>query len=569
MGVFGKRAGSRYNHEGLWKSFGKDLKILMTIIAFLLILSLLVFVHELGHFVVAKRAGITVEEFAIGFPPRALKVWQDEGRIILDGHEYIITRQTDVPRAIQPGVQVYAETSTDEKGRPTVTRLELVAVEEAPASNPKKGSEAKFFSIFTPKPKKASPADSRPTVTVDGLTRPTEYTINWIPFGGYVRMVGEEDPSAPGSFASKSKRVRFAVLVAGSLMNLVAAVFFFTLSSMSGVPETAIGTFVTEVVVGTPAAEAGLQPGDLIVGADGQEFKYDGDLINYVEQTKGTEITLHLEREGEIINTSLVPRANPPENQGAMGVAIRYVPLAATIITNVMPGAPAEKAGLQAGDIIISVDEVELKYTDDLLNYLEQVNDAEILLRFERDGKIMTTPLTPLPNSPEGQNKLGAELDYDLDTKTAYYPLQTAFIRGLVQTAEYVGLTFYVPIAILQNIFPAEAARPTGPVGIYQQTGSAVNAAVSFDWWFPVLWFTAVLSTALAVTNLLPLPALDGGRIFFILIEAIRGKRVAPEKEGAIHFIGLALLLTLMLVISYYDLSSPIPPIDWDRLSPK
>jgi regulator of sigma E protease len=115
----------------------------------------------------------------------------------------------------------------------------------------------------------------------------------------------------------------------------------------------------------------------------------------------------------------------------------------------------------------------------------------------------------------------------------------------------------------LQNIFPAEAARPTGPVGIYQQTGSAVDAALSLNWWFPVLWFTAVLSTALAVTNLLPLPALDGGRILFIIIEAIRGKRVAPEKEGAIHFIGLALLVTLMLVISYYDISNPIPPIDW------
>jgi regulator of sigma E protease len=86
------------------------------------------------------------------------------------------------------------------------------------------------------------------------------------------------------------------------------------------------------------------------------------------------------------------------------------------------------------------------------------------------------------------------------------------------------------------------------------------------NWWFPILWLTAILSTALAVTNLLPLPALDGGRILFVLIEAVRGKRVAPEKEGAIHFIGLALLLTLMLVISYYDVSDPIPAINWNDL---
>lgn len=159
---------------------------------------------------------------------------------------------------------------------------------------------------------------------------------------------------------------------------------------------------------------------------------------------------------------------------------------------------------------------------------------------------------------------MGVQITYEgIEEQITYYPVHEAFVRGFTQTAQYIGLTFYMPVAIMQNILPAEAARPTGPVGIYQQTGSAVEAAVSMNWWFPVLWLTAVLSTALAVTNLLPLPALDGGRILFIIIEAIRGKRVAPEKEGAIHFIGLALLLTLMLVISYYDVSAPIPTIDW------
>ena len=162
---------------------------------------------------------------------------------------------------------------------------------------------------------------------------------------------------------------------------------------------------------------------------------------------------------------------------------------------------------------------------------------------------------------------MGVGISYDgIESEKTYYPLPTALVRGFKQTAEYIGLTFYLPIAILRDIIPAEAARPTGPVGIYQQTGSAVDAAVELNWWFPILWLTAILSTALAVTNLLPLPALDGGRILFVIIEAIRGKRIAPEKEGAIHFIGLALLLTLMLVISYYDLSNPIPTIDWGNL---
>jgi regulator of sigma E protease len=191
----------------------------------------------------------------------------------------------------------------------------------------------------------------------------------------------------------------------------------------------------------------------------------------------------------------------------------------------------------------------------------------EITLKVERNGQPLTVSLIPRVNPPENEGSMGVSIGYkDIDNELVYYPLPDAFIRGITQTAEYVGLTFYLPIAILRDIIPAEAARPTGPVGIYQQTGSAVNAAIDLNWWFPVLWLTAVLSTALAVTNLLPLPALDGGRIFFVLIEAIRGKRIAPEKEGAIHFIGLALLLTLMLVISYYDVSNPIPTIDWNSL---
>lgn len=460
----------------------------MTIIAFIIILSVLIFVHELGHFIVAKRAGITVEEFAIGFPPRMVKLWQDEGQITLDGQPYVIGRKMSVPRTIQPGATVYAETGLDEKGRPALTRIDLVEVVK-PGDKRQSGSEARIFDTISFKSSKPMAAkEGMPTYKVDALTRPTEYSINWIPLGGYVRMVGEEDPTDPGSFASKSKKIRFAVLVAGSLMNLVTAVVFFTLTSMSGVPEPVTGTniageqapiaqtVVTEVIPDTPAAAAGLQAGDIIVGDGEIEFNHIGDLIYYVDQRKGQTISLQVKRDGQILTTELTPRVDPPEGQGAMGVGISY-------------------------------------------------EDTEVEL--------------------------------------TYYPVHRAFVRGLQQTGEYIALTFYLPVAIIQNIIPAEAARPTGPVGIYQQTGSAVDAAVQRDWWFPILWLTAILSTALAITNLLPLPALDGGRIMFVLIEAVRGKRIAPEKEGAIHFIGLALLLMLMLVISYYDISNPIPAIDW------
>lgn len=490
--------------EPFWFKEGTTTLIVLTaILAFIVILSILVFVHELGHFVVAKRSGITVEEFAIGFPPRAVKVWQDEGKITLDGHEFIISRKTSVSRHIQPGAQVYAETTVDEKGRPVVTHLEIATAEDNKKDkHSEAGSEAKFFSFLdfdSRKTKSVSIDKTTPTVTVDEVIRPTEYSINWIPLGGYVRMVGEEDPSSPGSFASKSKRVRFAVLAAGSLMNLAAAIFFFTLAAMSGVPEPVMGinaqgeeapvaqTLISEVVANTPADEAGLKADDIVLGVDGVEFNYVGDLIDYVNQHKGVEITLHVQRGEQIMDISLVPRIDPPPGQGSMGVGIRY----------------------------------------------------------------------------EG-----------LETKRDYNPLSEASVWGVTQTAQYVGLTLYLPVVALremnleesQKTIPSEAVRPTGPVGIFQQIAAAAEAALFSGWWFPVFWLTAILSTALAIFNLLPLPALDGGRIFFVLIEALRGKRIAPEKEGAIHFIGLALLLTLMLVITYYDVINPIPSIDWANL---
>lgn len=546
------------------------------LIAFLVILSILVFVHELGHFVVAKRSGITVEEFAIGFPPRAVKLWQDEGQITLDGHEYVIGRKLNVPRTIQPGAQVYAETAIDAKGRPAVTKLELVTLPSDKEAAGQPNSETKLFGLLSRGPA-PTPAGDRPVITVDALIRPTEYTINWIPFGGYVRMVGEEDPSAAGSFAGKSKKIRFAVLVAGSLMNLVAAVVFFTLSSMSGVREAstvtglnlngqeaaAAKTVITQVLPDTPAAQASLKTGDVIMGADDVEFNYTGDFSSYVQKVDGKEITLHLNREGQTLTIPLIPRINQPTLPDATGINISGIEydesvMAKTVITDILPDTPAATANLKVDDIIIGADESEFKYVGDLVNYIEKKKGQEVTLRLDRKGEIVTAAITPRVNPPEGQGAMGIAIGYG---EIVYYSLPTALAKGISQTALYMALPFYLPIAIFRNEVPAEVARPTGPVGIYRQTASSVSDTLTDGRWSRIFTWTAILSAALAITNLLPLPALDGGRILFILIEAIRGKRVAPEKEGAVHFIGLVLLLTAMLVITYYDIIDPIPTI--------
>ena len=137
-------------------------------------------------------------------------------------------------------------------------------------------------------------------------------------------------------------------------------------------------------------------------------------------------------------------------------------------------------------------------------------------------------------------------------------PIGKALVSGVDAMVSVVVQTFRVPIQVIRQVIPAEQARPVGPAGIYQITDAAVKASQRTNMAYPILFLMAILSTALGVTNLLPLPALDGGRILFVIIEAIRGKRVSPEREGAIHFMGMMLLLGLMVLISYYDVSSPI-----------
>lgn len=436
--------------------------MLLTIIIFAIVLSLLVFVHELGHFIAAKRTGVTVEEFAFGYPPRLLKYGQNEGKILLGGKEMVIGRKTDVSRQIEVDGRVIYESETQADGRVVVTRLQLV-----PEDMSDDEASQKFGGSVG---------------VVEQLERGTEYTINMIPFGGYVRMLGEEDPTAPGSFASKSKRIRIAVLVAGAMMNILLAIVIFTAAFMLGVPQDVAtdNVMIRGVAPGSPADEADLRVGDIVVSLNGVSVKSPGELVGLTNEYLGQEVLLVIKRGSDIVQVTVTPRINPPEGQGAIGIAIQPYP-----------------------------------------------------------SKINTFK---------------------------YYPFGQALWLGVQETFGIIALTVSVPVLILRGLIPAEFVRPIGPIGIVQQTASVVEPLVQTGWWFPLLNLVGLISTALAITNLLPLPALDGGRIFFIIVEAIRGRRVDPAREGFIHLIGLAILMVLMLVVSYYDIIRPMTTIDWVSL---
>jgi len=422
--------------------------MIVTIASLIIGLSILVFVHELGHYAAAKRTGVVVEEFGFGYPPRLFTFWHTRGRIVIDGSEITIPRGFRMPKELGLGSMVLFESSPGSKGRQI-----LDAIEEVDPADP------------------ASAAAGR----VEYLDRGTDFTVNAIPFGGFARMLGEEDPSAPGSLASKGKMARMFVLSAGGIMNLLVAVVFFALAVMVGAPTIA-----------------------------------------------------------------------DPEN---------------AVVNAVSPGSPAEAVGLQAGDLILFADDAEILTITDLQEYTQAHLGQTIVLTVERNGELLEIAVVPRVDVPPGEGPIGVGLSPR--TTVVRSPWYEAIWSGVKQTVTLTGLIFTVPVQIVRGLIPVELARPVGPVGVGQLVGGAVQYSLDTGWWYPAMQIMGTLSVAVAVTNLLPLPGLDGGRILFVIVEGIRGRRVDPAKEGLVHLIGLVLLVVLMLFITWQDLVNPVPGVDW------
>ncbi len=333
-----------------------------SILTFLIILSVLVIVHELGHFWSAKRHGIKVEEFGFGYPPRLWAVKRGE----------------------------------------------------------------------------------------------TIYSLNLLPFGGFVRMLGEDEAVGNRSFFVQKKSVRTLVLLAGVVMNfLLGVVLFGAIYTKLGIPEPVDYLTVTNVSPGSPAEQAGIKPEDKIIG-----FKDSQEFIGFVNAKRGETVSLRLsDRQVEV-----VPRLvqDTPEGQGALGVSITDI---------------------------------------DFVQY-------------------------PLWQRPFRGMWLG---------------MKEAFTWG----REILGALAKTVAGLFVGLVPKDVA---GPVGIYQVSKSASEQGL-----LAVFQFTGILSINLAILNLLPLPALDGGRLFFIAIEAVIGRRVKPRFEQTVHLIGMALLIGLMVLVTVND----------------
>lgn len=351
---------------------------MITLLVFIFVISLLVFVHELGHFITARRLGVGVDEFGFGFPPRIIGI--------------------------------------------------------------RRGT--------------------------------TVYSLNWIPFGGFVKLKGETPGGEPGpnSFIAQPTAKRFVILAAGVLMNYLLAVVLFTVGLSIGLPT---------------AVEQG--------GPDRAHIK-----------------NIHT----EIISTD--------------------------------PTGVAEKSGIRSGDIVTRIDDTLINSAEELKQKLQENKDAPSMVTLVRDDSEQKVTVVP-EKSVDGQYRIGIGI---LDVGTLSYPFPQSLGKGVSVTITMTGQVFSSFGGLLRDLVIERklSADLSGPVGVVVMTGQAVRLGFAY-----LLQFTALLSITLAVVNFFPLPALDGGRALFVIIEAIRRKPVNQRIESLVHAIGFYVLIGLILLISIHD----------------
>jgi regulator of sigma E protease len=436
-----------------------------TILAFLFVLGVLIFVHELGHYMMAKRLGVRVLTFSLGFGPKILKF-----------------RRGD-----------------------------------------------------------------------------TEYCISAIPLGGYVKMAGEnpDDPRSgnPDEFLSKTKWERFQILIMGPVMNILLAIIVMSLVFMQGADIPIYQdqpVVVGDVAAGSPAEQVGIRRGDRIVRVAGEDTP-DWESFSLAIATRAKrDVVLNVIRDEKPIEITVHPAAQDRFEVGYIGV----LPDVHPIVDSVLPGEPAEKAGLKAGDVIVAVNGERMTFQPHVINAIQRNTGHEVDLTILREGKEQHVKVTPVLRQPENRGMIGVQLR---EATKAFQPTPLeAIALSIRRNIEFSGLIFKT----LGGLFVGETSprQLMGPVAIAQLSGEA--AALS---WIALFTLMASISLNLGLLNLLPIPVLDGGHIFIMALEGIARRDFSMAVKEKMFLAGFVLLMMLMVTVIYNDLTR----ISWiERLMP-
>lgn len=413
---------------------------LTTVIAFILMFGLLVFVHEWGHLIFAKRAGMLAREFAIGFGPKIFAFTRNETlytiRLLPIGG-YVRVAGED-PEIIELKAGHHIGLEFNDAGN----------VKRIIVNNKSKHPYARVIEVER--------ADLDHRLVIEGYEIDEEEKLFFDIDPKAMFVVDEKETQiAPYNrqFGSKTVPQRAMQLFAGPLMNFVLAIILF---------------MILGFVQGVPAEEA--------------------------------------------------------------------------LIGEVQPDSPAEQAGLQSGDQVVAIDNESVRSWEEFTTIVREHPEEEVSLTVNREGQNQELPVTPR-SLEEGDMEIG-----QVGVARAF---EDSFVKkltfGFTQTYDWGTLILTNLGMLVTGQFSLDML--SGPVGIYDATDQVVQTGFTNF----VMW-TAILSVNLGIINLLPLPALDGGRLIFVGLEGVRGKPIDPQKEGIVHFIGFALLMLLMLVVTWNDI---------------
>lgn len=441
----------------------------MTILAFIVVIGILVFVHELGHFLVAKWCGVRCEVFSLGFGPAIFKKQIGE----------------------------------------------------------------------------------------------TLYQVAAIPLGGYVKMTGE-DPSEEMAeergeteksdlppvgpermFSHQPVGKRLAIVFAGPLMNFILAVILVPLVYMMGIEvDTSMydKPTVGYVEEDGSAAKAGILTGDLILKVDGKDMKTWKGLRTHVLFHPDSELSIELERNGEILTKKVQATTLSSIGGGTIGIH----PPWPSEIKRIIPGKPAEKSGLKAGDKIVRIDQMTNPHWFQTHAYIQQRPKQAIEFEVLRGEQSFTLQVTPEPyEQAPTTGFIGIEPVQPMAFKR--FPFFESIKLGLTENIEDAVTTFAVVGKLLSGRLTIKTMG--GPVQIAELTGMAAEEGLT-----TLMRFMAFISMQLGVLNLLPIPVLDGGHVLFMLIEKIKGSPLNIKARMMAQQVGMLLLLGLMVVVTVNDL---------------
>lgn len=392
----------------------------------------------------------------------------------------------------------------------------------------------------------------------------TDYRVSLVPLGGYVKMAGEnldeQRTGAPYEFMSKPKWQRLCVAVAGPAMNILTAL---AIPASMAMIHHEVPAFIDKPAVihgverDSPAEAAGLQPGDLIQRIDGKDNPTWQDVMDYIAVNPDQDVPLAVKRDSATRQVSLHVSSRPLDQEKIGYSGLRPAQERITI-ASVAPGSPAAEAGLKPGDNLIAVNGVPIEQSafgsEEVIRQIRSSADKPLTLTVTRaDG---TVDISATPRMDQGEPRLGFYQGLTVETINQRLSFPAAIKASIDENIRIVQLT---KTALAQVFVGKRSARDTltGPIGIAQIAGQAAQQG-----WTEVLRLTGLLSLNLGVFNLLPIPVLDGGLIFMLLLESLLGMFGLPLslriKERMMQ-VGLVMLMLLMGFVIFNDISKRFP----------